>query len=144
MKIISHRGNIDGRVVYLENSAPYLQRVLNLGFDVECDIWYKDGYFYLGHDSPCYIIDYQWLCDRKDRLWIHCKNLECVRSILGKDLHFFWHENDCLTLTSMGIPWCREGIFIKGGVTVSSCYTKPPNGILGVCTDEPLKYLEND
>ena len=46
MILISHRGNTNGVNHEKENSISYIEDALNLGFDVEVDVWYKDGDFY--------------------------------------------------------------------------------------------------
>ena len=47
MKYISHRGNINGKDLMLENSPKYIDRALKLGYDVEIDIRvvYNDRWF---------------------------------------------------------------------------------------------------
>ena len=45
MKIISHRGNLAGADSGLENSPPYILTALNVGFDVEVDLWGINGSF---------------------------------------------------------------------------------------------------
>ena len=39
MILISHRGNINGRQPNLENLPEYIDSALELGYDVEIDIW---------------------------------------------------------------------------------------------------------
>ena len=73
MHLISHRGNIDG-ISKLENQPDYIDSAIELGYDVEVDIWYIGGKIYLGHDLGQYQIDINWLNERSDKLWIHCKN----------------------------------------------------------------------
>ena len=46
MRIISHRGNLDGSNSSLENSPNYILRAIELGFDVEVDLWYENNRFY--------------------------------------------------------------------------------------------------
>ena len=52
MILISHRGNINGKNESLENSKSYIKRALDLGYDVEVDVWFNNKTFYLGHDEP--------------------------------------------------------------------------------------------
>jgi len=47
--LISHRGNIDGKTL-LENQPSYIDDAIDLGYDVEIDIWYIGDKLYLGHD----------------------------------------------------------------------------------------------
>jgi len=56
---ISHRGNINGRIEEAENRPDYIEDTLRLGYDVEVDVWFLDGKFYLGHDEALYsLINY--------------------------------------------------------------------------------------
>ena len=43
MKIISHRGNLNGPNSVSENSILAISRALGQGFDVEIDVWFKNG-----------------------------------------------------------------------------------------------------
>jgi glycerophosphoryl diester phosphodiesterase len=52
MKIISHRGNLDGAVWQRENTMLYILEALARGFDVEIDVWLSNGVLRLGHDGP--------------------------------------------------------------------------------------------
>ena len=74
MKYISHRGNLDGRNLKTENSPNQIDTVLSLGYDVEIDLRFLNNKFYLGHDDCQYIIDFNWLLNRKNKLWIHLNN----------------------------------------------------------------------
>ena len=61
MRLISHRGNIDGPNLNNENDPENILKVLNLGYDVEIDVWFIDNEFYLGHDYPKYIVNKSFL-----------------------------------------------------------------------------------
>ena len=74
MILISHRGNIDGPNPKMENKPEYVQKALDLGYDVEIDVWLIDGNFFLGHDEPQYKIERSFLQNKK--LWCHAKNIE--------------------------------------------------------------------
>ena len=78
MILISHRGNLNGPNPQRENSIQYFQEALDDGFDVEIDMWSKNGVFYLGHDEPQDEVTLDWLNERKDKLWIHCKNIDIL------------------------------------------------------------------
>lgn len=141
MKIISHRGNINGPDPRIENNPYHIDLVLNRGIDVEIDLWYVDENLYLGHDEPTIPVDVNWLIYNKDKLWVHLKNLNAIYSPVIKDLNYFWHENDKFTLTSKGIPWCFPNIFLKTGVTVTLDKEKVTKNIFGLCTDYVEDYL---
>jgi len=84
MKIISHRGNIRGRVPDRENAPSYIDCALGNGYDVEIDVWSVDGEFLLGHDEPQYKVTwncqvFQSFCHTADpysytsngKIWLH-------------------------------------------------------------------------
>ena len=54
MKLISHRGNLEGPNPERENHPDYIYEAIQAGYDVEIDIWFVDGKFKLGHDEPQY------------------------------------------------------------------------------------------
>lgn len=115
MILISHRGNINGPNIKLENQKSYIDNALDLGFDVEIDVWYDNGWF-LGHDKPDTKITVNWMKNRYSNLWVHCKNLEAIKKLSCRQhkwgnapITFFWHQNDDVTLTSAGHIWTFPG-----------------------------------
>jgi hypothetical protein len=140
IKIISHRGNLNGPDASTENNPAYINKIIDLGYDIEIDLWYVNGDLYLGHDEPYYKIDKYWLINRKDKLWVHIKNLDAIQFAKNHYLNYFWHENDKMTLTSNGTPWCYPGIYIPSGVTVVLTDEIIDVYVYGVCTDYPELY----
>ena len=71
MILISHRGNIDSIIIKRENTQSYIQDAIDLGYDVEIDVWYvdflvhKSSPFWLGHDEPQCEVEVDWLLDRE-------------------------------------------------------------------------------
>lgn len=104
MKLIAHRGLVNGPDKNLENHPDQIKEALKQGYDCEIDVRYVNGAWLLGHDTPDYTIPYSFL--EQQGLWIHAKNLDALY-ILGADLklNFFWHQNDDYTLTSQGYIW---------------------------------------
>ena len=137
MRIISHRGNLNGRS-YLENHPEYIKEALQ-EYDVEVDVWVINNQLFLGHDKPVYSINLDFFTQN---MWIHCKNIDAVHFFKtnNNDLNWFWHENDKLTLTNKGYIWCYPGTYLENGVTVELEYKDLPK-IMGVCTDYPHLYL---
>tara|TARA_A100001201_G_C4095979_1_gene203810 strand:+ start:3748 stop:4227 length:480 start_codon:yes stop_codon:yes gene_type:complete len=102
MILISHRGNINGRQPNLENLPEYIDSTLELGYDVEIDVWAdKNNNLSLGHDYAQYPIEINWLLDRKEHLWVHCKNFEALNRIMELDLKSFYHEKEKYTIVSV-------------------------------------------
>lgn len=104
MKIISHRGNVNGSERDLENNPEHIQSLLKAKIEVEIDVWLKNDQIFLGHDEPQYAIDYSFL--QQHGLWCHAKNLEALSFMLLACVpNCFWHQEDDFTLTSSGFIW---------------------------------------
>ena len=148
MKLIAHRGNVDGPNPIEENNPQYVEKALLKGFHVEIDIRFDqyDKKLYLGHDEPQYLIDWFWLAKYKDFLWIHCKNIEALYefSYGTNGFNYFWHQEDDFTLTSSNYIWTYPG----KTYTPRSIIVMPENSIgrdkfdalrvyncFGVCSD---------
>jgi len=147
MLIISHRGNINGPNPKFENSLTYIISALDIGFNVEIDLWCKNGLLYLGHDEPQYLLNKNNEKILEDhRVWVHAKNLDACDYLLeNKKVHFFFHNNDPCTLTSRNIIW----MFPKKGSYKKAIFVLPEladdikidsKNLYGVCTDYPLDY----
>lgn len=141
--LISHRGNINGKLESWENEPTYIDLAIKKGYDVEIDIWFINNILYLGHDKPLYGINNKFLLDRYDKLWIHCKNIEAidyVKNIVG-ELNYFFHNTDDATLTSKGYIWTYPGkALTKNSIAVlpELNNVKIPDKISGICSD----YIE--
>lgn len=138
MKLISHRGNLNGPNPNKENDPQYITDTLKLGYDVEIDVWYIDKKFYLGHDYAKYEIDIEFLLNEK--LWCHSKNLDALNEMLNNGIRCFWHQNDDFTLTSDGFIWTYpnkqttiKSIIVCLDDTLPNNLNK--NNIYGICGD---------
>jgi hypothetical protein len=137
MILISHRGNIDGKIPEYENNPNYIEAALELGYEVEIDLWVVDDKLYLGHDEPQYEITWEYFKDKVDKLWVHCKNIEALYWVRETKLHYFWHETDTVTLTSKNYVWAYPGKQpIKGSIAVMP-ELENDNVLLckGICSD---------
>jgi hypothetical protein len=112
LKLIAHRGNLNGPNLTLENSPHYLEGAIQSGYEVEIDLWYleKSNTLFLGHDKPEYEIEIGWLTKFSENIWIHCKNYEAL-FFLSKfeQFNYFWHQEDDFTITSKNIFWVYPG-----------------------------------
>jgi hypothetical protein len=137
MRLIAHRGNIDGKNIAEENSPDYLERALHLGYDVEVDVWALDG-IYFGHDEPQYESDIDFLLRNHKQLWIHCKNISSLSMLLEiPNLNAFWHENDAYTLTSKGYIWTypHQKVCEKSVIVSPTARYMKYQPCFGVCSD---------
>ena len=142
MFLISHRGNING-TSELENSTSYIDRALNLGYDVEIDVWHIDKQLWLGHDAPEHKIDLEYLASRKNKLWCHAKNLEAIKILLDNNIHCFWQEGDKFAITSKGYIFTHSKITkcSTRSILVSlNADLKVPIYAAGVCSDYICRY----
>ena len=144
MYFISHRGNTSGPNFKDENEPSYILNTIDMGFDVEIDLWFwyscsiSSGMFFLGHDKPQYPISDEFIEKIKPYAWFHCKNLEALNRIAQFDnSNYFWHQNDDFTLTSKGYIWTFPGNNVSSR---SILLTKNINDFrlkncAGVCSD---------
>jgi len=148
MILIAHRGNINGKVEKLENSPSYIDFAIEQGYDVEIDVWYHQHEFWLGHDEPSYEVSLKWLTDRKDSLWIHCKDLisiDMLRELQIRnnvDLNYFFHDEDDCTLTSKGDLWVYPGKQpVKNSIAVMPEWHRDNTEFCkGICSDNIINY----
>jgi len=120
-----------------------------LGYDVEIDVWCTSyDQLYLGHDKPENYVKLDWLLDRRDNLWVHCKNFKALTKLIELDLRVFYHTNEDYTIISDKHIWAHnlenidenciipliDEIDIKGWI---------PKLVYGVCSDY-IGYLKND
>ena len=142
MKLIAHRGNISGPEPGKENMPWYLDEAIECGFDVETDLWWVDNQWWLGHDRPQYETTPEWLIEREDTLWCHCKNLAALDRFvegMGGYMNYFWHQHDAYALTSLGYVWTEPGnVCGAHSILVDLEGKANHDGIMGVCTDYPL------
>ena len=154
MFFISHRGNIAGRNIERENSPDYIDEAIDSGFDVEIDIRIMlgltpPGDIYLGHDRPDHEVNLQWLDDRKDRLWLHSKNIDALNWFSKSSLKWnvFWHQTDDYTLTRNGNVWVYPGRYLPlGSICVMPELTMHSDSLLsqcgGICSDNISAYRD--
>ena len=152
MRLISHRGNLDGPNPEKENHPDYIEDALWHHVDVEVDVWFIDGHLWLGHDEPLYKIrdywDWDYLGD--NRIWYHCKNLEaliyCEEQGHG-GTNYFWHQEDDYTITSGNQIWTYPGKPLLSNKSICVLPERSdqevPDNIYGICSDYILKHVKD-
>lgn len=135
MKIISHRGNVNGRNLDLENNPDHINK-LSKEIHCEIDVWKIDRNLYLGHDKPEYKIKKTFF--QNQNLWCHAKNLEAFKFLLDGNIRCFYHSSDDFTLTSNGFIWtfpskelCNRSIIVD----TSDKWARKNYKCYGVCVD---------
>lgn len=147
MIIISHRGNINGSVPEKENRPSYIDSAIQLNYEVEVDLRFINGEFWLGHDTPQYKIEIPWMIKRKSQLWFHCKDKNSAIELinLNKGFKFFCHTNDDFVLTSINKIWVHDlSKNIDGNCIIPLLSIQDLNDYTklnpyAICTDYPIK-----
>jgi hypothetical protein len=159
MILISHRGNINGPNLELENTPDYIDAAIRKSFICEVDVWKIENNFFLSHDYPQdkEPVDFYFFENRKKKLIIHCKNMEAlcyfandlireIRLYDGIDFHYFWHESDAYTLTSKGWIWAYPGESVISGPTSICVMPEKTNQVVanfsGICSDYIGKWID--
>lgn len=155
--IIAHRGLLEGPDVNLQNRPDQVKKAIGLGFQVEVDVWYIDGKWFLGHDGPEHSIDWQFLADHSNDLWIHCKNLNAffeLKTDISHQLNYFYHDSDAVVLTSKNLVWTyfgkletmhRHSVCVMPEVSYEwdeIVQMATNNQWFAICTDYPRKLKE--
>lgn len=145
MIIISHRGNLNGPDPETENTNKQIYKALDLGFEVEVDVWYKDKRLWLGHNDCEELVDDRSLyygC--KGNVWFHCKNIAAFDFLKRIECNrYFFHSTDDIALTSNGCLWTYPGKELTETSIAVLPETVPDWDIkkaYGICTDYPNKY----
>lgn len=107
---ILHRGLSYGPNPTLENDEITLLSRIVEGWDVELDVWYINGDWWIGHDRPSSKLQHLELLTHP-HCWVHCKNLEALYHI-PETSHHFVHDRDVATLTSHNYIWYNINQFV--------------------------------
>ncbi|MHA2039649.1 MAG: glycerophosphodiester phosphodiesterase family protein [Promethearchaeota archaeon] len=140
MLFISHRGNINKINPKRENTVEYIQEALNLGYDVEIDVRTKDNLLFLGHDTPDSEVELEWLLERKQNLWIHCKDFDTLSKLSKLDLNIFFHEKEAYSIISNKKIWAHNILNVDSNCIipllsledVKNWHFEP---VFGICSD---------
>jgi len=145
MILISHRGNLEKKDIYRENTPQAIMECLRLDLHVEIDIWNLNNRFYLGHDSP--IIEVPVILLEHPRIWCHAKNDTAFFKLKeNNNIHCFWHNTDDYTITSKGYICAYPGKNINEHTiaVLPEQYNYSQNDLnkcLGICSDNILGYI---
>jgi hypothetical protein len=150
MIIISHRGNTDGPEVESENHPDFIDKAISTGFEVEVDLRFIDGDFWLGHDEPQWRISEEWMSSRRNKIWFHCKDFESATALINtkNGYKFFCHSNEPYVCTSHNYLWvhdlsyeidknCIIPLISDKDLTNHPLY----KNCHGICTDYPSKIV---
>jgi hypothetical protein len=154
MRVIAHRGNLNGPNPLMENDPKRITQCIEMGYDVEIDLRYDTatGTLWLGHDEPQHIVNWMWLAGREKNLWIHCKDVTTLHEFVTRTngYNFFFHDKDDYTLTSKNHIWAYPGkSYTDRTVVVMPEWSDDPDwdklrvtNCYGVCTDYAERLTE--
>jgi hypothetical protein len=122
-----------------------------MGFEVEIDVWFVDDKWWLGHDEPTHSTNVEFLKTRRNKkLWCHAKNIEAAYQMnKAGGIHYFFHDEDDITLTSKNYLWTYPGITPLTDKSIAVMPEKTGWSIedlkscAGICSDFILRY-ENE
>ncbi len=143
--LISHRGNLIGPNPDLENNPDHITKNVLPKFNCEVDLRFdvEKHKFYLGHDFNQYEIEFAWLEENSEKLWIHCKDFFSLNHLINtpSNLNYFWHENDSFTITSKGYIWTYPNSKFYGNKSVNVDLDKhiKKQNCFAICSD----YVQN-
>lgn len=142
MKLIAHRGNLEGPNLDKENHPDYINFALKAKYDVEIDVWSIDGGWYLGHDGPLFKVKYDYLTS--DRMWLHAKNIDALYHLLSdRTCNVFYHTDEDWVLTSKKYIWTYpNNLLYPNSICVlpERGYNGEIKDCFGICTDYVLRY----
>mgnify|MGYP001254295036 FL=1 len=136
MRLISHRGNLDGPQE-CDNVISTLEEV-SKEMLVEVDVWYMQHGWYLGHDGPERAVSFDFIAN--PNFILHAKNLQALCKLTGTNLHYFWHQEDDFTLTSKQLIWTypRKEVTPRSIIvcqTAEEAVEYSTKDVWGICTD---------
>jgi hypothetical protein len=109
MRLIAHRGIIDGDYLDKENTYAAITTSILKGYDAEVDVRWHNNQLYFGHDVPQEKVDPEFIFLFENCLWLHCKDFESLEYLFSinykNSINFFFHDTDDYTITSKGHFW---------------------------------------
>jgi len=161
--IIAHRALLRGPDFIKENTIDSINECIRMNINIELDIRYIDGNWYLGHDHPQEIIDLDTFDFGFVHVFFHCKNIEtlnrCCNTLFKEQfegqIDFFYHDQDSVTLTKNGLIWSYPksklfdwSICVMPELVSKKYFEKTINKyndskIYAICTDYPLIVQQN-
>jgi hypothetical protein len=139
----------------MENMPEYIEAALDMGFDVEVDVWvFKDHSFYLGHKHPLYRVKKEFFY--KPGIWAHAKNLYALLAMreIGVDCFYIEGLQDA-TLTSNGFIWTspqghfsawKDNIITPLSIAVMPEYStwsdRDIKDAAGICSNDLTKWRD--
>jgi hypothetical protein len=133
----------------MENHPAAIGFAIYYQMDVEVDLWFKDGYLWLGHDEPVWKVDDEaFLTKRKELLLCHAKNIEAGMKLQEMGMHWFGNNFDAFVSTSQGVTILHpQARYVPGCLVMLPEQRKAKDlGLMedawGFCSDDIMFYAE--
>lgn len=142
--IISHLGNIAGRVPEKENKLAYINAALKAGWHVLVDVRWHNGGFYLPHMDGFDCLSPAFLS--KQRIWSRAADAETLDALCNIGAHTLVATAAPFTLTSAQFIWTLPGYSLSPRAVAAYPELAEPDWLelyepAGVCSNEPSNYI---
>lgn len=142
--IISHLGNIDGRIPERENTLPYIKEALAAGWHVCVDVLYTNGNFVLPCEKAFYPIPPSLLSNC--RVWARTYDPETIDALCTIKAHCVIATESPVTLTSEQFIWTLPPLQLAGRAIAVFPELAPPDWLenyepAGLCSNQPARYI---
>ena len=147
MRLISNRGNIEGPNSENENQYAHIVYALNAGFDCKIDVRVHNNKLYVGHEEPIFEINFEWLENNYNKLWLQCMDTSVIEKFYELDqrgdfLHYFWHQSDMLSITNKGyiLSYSGEHLINRCIAMFPEIHDQDISKCYGICSDKISNY----
>lgn len=142
--IISHLGNINGRLPEQENRLSYLKASLKAGWHVCLDVVFHNGGFLLPHAAGYDPAPMSFFSQQ--RVWCRCRDAETLDALCNIKAHSFFVSDAGHTLTSEQFIWTLppetlvdRSIAAFPELADADWLNKQEPA--GLCSNQPYQYL---
>lgn len=142
--IISHLGNIDGRIPESENRFNYLKAALKSGWHICADVLFHNGGFLLPHQHGFDAVPASFFSQQ--RVWSRCRNAETLDALCNVKAHAFFLTSAGYTLTSEQFIWTLPPETLLDRSIASFPELTDSNWLetqepAGLCSNSPILYI---
>jgi hypothetical protein len=143
--LIAHRGNVREVNHARENQFDYLIEAIELGFDVEVDVWKTTSSWCFGHDDANISVTLGQIQKIAPHSWFHAKNKGALIELGAMGYNTFMHADEPFAITSKGYKWSHKGMVNPYGIVVMPDLDTEQyliKNCAGVCHDKLFQIQE--
>ena len=142
--IISHLGNIDGRLPDKENRLSYLKAALKAGWHVCADVVFYNSGFLLPYQNGFDPAPMSFFS--QSRVWSRCHDAETLDALCNIKAHAFFTSDSGHTLTSEQFVWTLPPDPLVGRAIAAFPELTDPDWLekyepAGLCSNTPIQYV---